>query len=270
MDILIFNIKILKKRGSIKKIVTYIPITAFLLTIACYISSNELINSGDPIYSYFFFDVNKRAILNGLLVLLPLLMAFVYGDYHYYERAILHEIMIRQKPMYKQFITNAMLSFCLGFIIVLEFLSFMFLFNFIITYHPEHTLTFNSLSTSELNIGGMYFSEFFLKMPYVYVLFQTILLSIYGAFLSLSTYVISLFCKAKIITYMSTMCMSLVSMFILWMFLKPLGNWNLQMVFSPQLVHVKNHNIAIISWLIFFLLFNVIFLIIRIRRRESI
>lgn len=265
----LFNSKVYVKRKSIVKLLMVIPLLAAIITISFYISNQDLIRSGNQIYSYFFFDAQKRSVLNSFLVTLPLLITFIFGDVNYYEKPVISRILVRNGNRYSYYITNAILAFLAGFFVILLFLCCMFVFNFIITYHPEHTLTSSSIATNEIQLEGAYFAELFLNNPYLDVAIQTMLLSLYGGFLSLTTYTISLFCKAKLITYLSTMCISLVSMFVFWVIGYPFINWNLQMIFSPQLVMISYHIWGIGFWIILFIVSNILLLTFKIKLGED-
>lgn len=270
--IMILHYQLIRKRKTIPRMMLISAIIAFVITIIFYINNRNLITIGNPIFSYFFVNHNQSGTLNAFLVALPILMALIYGDFHYYEKSILPYMLVRKNNKQAVYISNAIFAFLSGFLIVIVFLLFMFLYNLIITYHPESNLSYLPMSVNENNINVAASAQFsvFVDRPYEYILMESILISIYAGFLSLSTYTISLFLKSKIITYVSMLFFSLASMLVLWLFIKPLMTWNLQLVFSPGIVFVKYHTVAILFWYAFFLILNSIGIIIKSRRTDFV
>lgn len=272
-DIIKFNLKLIWKRNFFLKILVLMPVFAFVFTISSYITQRDLLQIGNPIFSYFFFDASKSSLLNLFLMGLPLLCAIIYGDYHYYEIASIHSIIIRSKKKHQIFISNACFAFLCGFIIVFIFLTFMFLYNFIITNNPTHAVSYNPNFINEnytMVNETAYFSSLFLEQPYLDVCIQTLMLSIYGGFLSLTTYSISLHCDAKIITYLSMMFLTIISMFVIAFLPYIPSNWNIQMVISPQLTMIRHHEIALLLWLSLFIALNAVLLYLKVSKKDGV
>lgn len=273
IDIIKFNSKIILKRNIFLKTLLCMPILAFVLTVPSYLSKSNLIEIGNPIFSYFFFDGNKSSILNIMIALLPILCAFVYGDYHYYEKASFHSILIRSKKRYQIFLSNAIFAFMCGFLIVVVFLAFMFLYNFIITNNNLHEVSYNSLFINENHSmvnEASYFSGLFLEHPYLDIFIQSIIISICGGLFSLTTYSVSLHCNSKLITYLSTMFFAMITMFLSAILPFSRSNWCIQMIISPDLTMIEYHLIVLLFWLLLFMVINVLLIYRKVVNKDGV
>lgn len=246
-----FNLNVILKRKNLINILMLTPVIAFILTLIFYRSIRNLEMIGNPVYSFFFFNERQNGFSNILLITLPLICSLFYGDYFYYEKSFLHEIVTRGKKDAYYF-TNALFAFIAGFLIVAFFIGSMFLFNFIITNNPEHTLSYFSMGINENDPGNHYWwlHQLFYEQPYVYIVIRSLTISLFAGFLALTTYSVSLFVKAKILTYMSTMIITLMLSIALGLLIPKLGNWATTVSFKPSSTIVLHHEMAILFWYI--------------------
>lgn len=266
----IFSFQALVKSKKFYYCILFAILSSFILTFYMYKDESHLYNLGDINHGFFFISSENNNILNIFLICLPLLSILPYGDVYYKERLFINQILTRSKKSH-YLMVNTLLAFLSGFFFIFIFLSFLYLYNYLFLHtNIDNAFYYLSILFSEndsfTQFSFPFFTDILYENPALYIWIYIIILSVYAGILSMTTFSVSLCIRTKMITYIFTFAITILSLPISIFLPDMFEHWLPHIIISPRSGYVDYHVQAIILWFVLFLSITLISNILKYRR----
>lgn len=236
------DFQIIWKRGRFLNYLIFLTFAASFMSFVLYYGQNYS-TFGNDLDSFFLLSYKTNAPSVFFLFLLPLFVTYPEGDIGIIERKIYPQIYSKVKASTYHY-AKAITVFLVGFMVLFYLASLFYVFTYFMTSH-DLTL-FNSMSAilpNNPSISDVGFKVLLINFPILYHFLYIFLISFYGGLMAVTSYVLSIFIKSKILSYVGPFFISIGIALSMNLIGGQLRNWYPQQVLNPVAPRLFNEGI---------------------------
>lgn len=227
------DFQIIWKRGRLLNYLIFLTLAASCISFILYYGKSSSFYGSD-IDSFFLLNGGLSAFSVFFLYLLPLFVTYPEGDIGIVERKLYPQIYTKVKAS-KYHYAKAITVFIVGFAVLFYFLSLFYLFSYVMTSQTSTLFyTWPAVFPNNPTVTQVGFGILLLNYPILQHFLYIFFICIYGGLMAVTSYVLSLFVKSKILSYAGPFFISVFIALGMNMIGGNLRNWYPQQVLNPM------------------------------------
>ncbi|MGB7594266.1 MAG: hypothetical protein WBL80_01725 [Erysipelotrichaceae bacterium] len=227
------NFQIIWKRGRFLNYLMFLTFAASIISFLLYFGKSSSL-FGNNMDSFFLLSGELNTFAVFFLYLLPLFVTYPEGDIGIIERKLYPQIYTKVKAS-KYHYAKAITVFLVGFAVMFYFLSLLYLFSYIMTSHTNTLFyTWSAIFPNNPSVTEVGFGLLLLNYPILQHFLYIFFICIYGGLMAVTSYVLSLFVRSKILSYAGPFFISVFIALGMNMIGGNLRNWYPQQVLNPM------------------------------------
>jgi hypothetical protein len=202
------NFQIIWKRGRFLNYLIFLAFAASFMSLVLYYGQNYS-TFGNDLDAFFLLSYKTNAPSVFFLFLLPLFVTYPEGDIGIIERKLYPQIYSKVKAS-KYHYAKAIAVFLIGFTVLFYLASLFYVFTYFMTSHNQTLFNQSSvIFPNNPSISDVGFKVLLINFPILHHYLYIFCISIYGGLMAVTSYVLSMFVKSKILSYVGPFFISI-------------------------------------------------------------